>query len=69
MELIVEERPAGNTRRRNDDIVAVHVAFEEAELRQLLRKFRGKWDPERKQWFVTYGLIRGTPLEARIVEG
>jgi hypothetical protein len=69
VELIIEERPAGKSRRRDDDVVAVTVAFEEAELRQLLRKFRGTWDPKRKQWFGTYGLIRGTPLEARIVEG
>jgi hypothetical protein len=69
VELIIEKRPAGKSRLRDDDVVAVHVAFEEAELRQLLRKVRGTWDPKRKQWFVTFGLIRGTPLEARIVEG
>ena len=69
VELIIEERPAGKSRRRDDNVVAMHVAFEEAELRQLLRKFRGTWDPKSKQWFVTYGLIRGTPLEARVVEG
>jgi len=50
-------------------VVAVQVPFEEAELRQLLRKFHGTWDPKRKQWFITYGLLRGTPLEARVVEG
>lgn len=69
VELIVEERPAGRSRLKDDDVVAVTVSFGEAELRQLLRKFRGTWDPQRKQWFVTYGRIRGTPLEERIVEG
>jgi hypothetical protein len=68
VELIIEERAAGKSRRRDNDVVAIHVTFEEAELRQLLRKFRGTWDPKRERWFVTYGLIRGTPLEARIVE-
>ncbi len=66
VELIVEERPIGKPRFRNDDVIPVSVRYDEVELRNMLRTFRARWDPRLKLWFVAYGLIRGTPLEARI---
>lgn len=66
VEIVVEERPVDSPRFRDEDIVPVTVAFDETDLRGLLRKMRARWEPELKVWFVRYGLIRGTALESRI---
>lgn len=49
-------------------LTPIAVGYEEAELRDKLRKLRAKWDPQEKLWLVPYRLIRGTELEARIPE-
>ena len=66
VELIVDERPLVTPRFKDEDMVPVSVAYEEVELREQLRRIRGRWDAEMKMWFVRYGLIRGTELESRI---
>lgn len=66
VELIVDEWAPGQPRFKDDELVPLNVAYDETELRALLRKMRGRWDAQRKQWFVLYGLVRGTVLEARI---
>lgn len=66
VEIIVEEKPVLHPRFECDDFVPVHVGYHEQELRELLRKFRARWEPEQKVWYVRYGLIQRTPLEARI---
>lgn len=66
VELIIDECPLGKPRFKNDEPVALRVAYDEAELRALLRRLRAKWDTQ--QWFALYGLVRGTVLEERIVE-
>ena len=68
VEIIVDEKPLRHPRYDNDDLVPVHVAYDETELRQQLRDLRARWDAERKLWYVRYGLIRGTPLEERLAE-
>ena len=69
VELIVEERPwQPPFRFRDNDLAPVTVRFDETALRERLRKARAKWDPEARVWHVPYGKIRGTELEARIVE-
>ncbi len=68
VEIIVDEKPLRTPRYKDDDLVPVHVAYEETELRHQLRAFRARWDAERKLWFVQYGLIRGTPLVERLAE-
>lgn len=68
IELIVDERPLTAPRFHNDDLVPVHVGYDEQELRQQLRTLRGRWDAERKLWYVRYGMIKGTQLEERLVE-
>lgn len=68
VELVEEEvtwRP--RKRRRDGDVVAVAVGFEEMSLREQLKGLGGRWDSERKVWRVPYGLIRGTVLAKRIV--
>jgi hypothetical protein len=64
----VEEKPWQPTVRfRDEDIVSVVVGFGESALRDSLKAVGGRWSPEEKVWHVSYGLIRGTELEKRIV--
>jgi hypothetical protein len=56
-------------RIRKEEMVPVNVYFTEKDLREKLKVLGGKWHPEEKSWFVTYGAIRGTELEERIPEG
>lgn len=67
VELIVEEKPwKPPFKFRDSDIVPVHIAFEEKELRELVKEGGGRWDPLAKVWMVPYRLVRGTALEAKI---
>ena len=68
VEIVVDEKPLRKPRFRDDDLVPVHVAYDDMELRQQLRSLRARWDSERKLWYVRYGLIRGTPLVERLAE-
>ena len=68
VELIVDERPLTAPRFRSDELVPVHVGYDEMELRQQLRALNGRWDADRKLWYVRYGSIKGTLLEERLVE-
>jgi hypothetical protein len=68
VEIVVDEKPLRKPRFRDDDLVPVHVAYDEKELRQQLHSLRARWDSERKLWYVRYGLIRGTPLVERLAE-
>lgn len=67
VEIVVEERPIIPSRLKAGDIVSLSVHFDEIELREQLRALRTRWDPQAKLWFVPFRLIRGTPLEARII--
>ena len=66
VEIIVDEKPLRHPRYNDDDVVPISVAFDETELRDALKKIRARWEPQIKMWFAPYGLIRGTPLEAKI---
>ncbi|MDK9719259.1 MAG: hypothetical protein OEL57_15350 [Trichlorobacter sp.] len=67
VEIIVEERQHTPSRFKDGDIVSISVQFDEMELREQLRTLRARWDSQAKLWFVPYRLIRGTPLEERIL--
>lgn len=68
VEIVVEEKPwKPDLRQRYEEIVSIHVAYNEKELRDMLKAAGGKWDPEKKVWLAQYGLIRGTELEKRIL--
>jgi len=69
VEIIVDEKPLRHPRYNDDDIVPISVAFDETELRELLKKIRARWEPQIKMWFAPYSRIRGTPLEAKIAAG
>lgn len=59
VELIVDERPPGQAALQGRRPGAAQRGL-------LLRRLRVKWDPQRKHWLATYGLVRGTVLEERI---
>lgn len=67
VELVIEEKPwQPPFRFRDSDIVPIHLAFEEHELRKQFKEAGGRWDPQTKVWMVPYKLVRGTVLETRI---
>jgi hypothetical protein len=68
VEIIVDEKPLRTPRFKDDDLVPVHVAYDEKELRQQLHALQARWNSERKLWYVRFGLIRGTVLEERLAE-
>lgn len=58
VELIVEAVPwrprARHPRRRDDEIVAVRIAYQEAELRERAKRLGAVWRPAQKQWEITW---------------
>ena len=69
VELIVEEKPwRPRFRYRDEDVVQIIVAYTETALRDMLKIAGGRWDPEAKLWLVSYGSVRGTELEERILQ-
>lgn len=49
-----------------DTLVAVRIAGYETELRKKVKSIAGKWNPEKRLWYVKYGDIAGTELEKHI---
>lgn len=49
-----------------DTLVAVKVEGYETELRKQIKAVGGKWNPDKKLWYVRYGNITGTALEKHI---
>ncbi|AJE02707.1 hypothetical protein [Geobacter pickeringii] len=68
VELIVERSdwtpPA--PRFTNDTLVPLRIKATEVAIRNKVKAVGGRWNPERKLWFVTYGNIVGTQLEKYI---
>lgn len=68
VELIVErtdwEPPPENFNVNSQ--VAVKIEGYETDLRKLVKDAGGKWNPERKLWYVRYGNIAGTALEKHL---
>ena len=58
VELIVESIPwrprSRNVRRRDDEIVAVRIAFHEADLRERAKRLGAVWRPAQKLWELTW---------------
>ncbi len=69
VELIEEKKelPARQLRRADEALVPVQVAYGELELGKMARRLGGKWDPAGKLWYIRYGQIKGTELEAHMV--
>ncbi|MBI2207343.1 MAG: hypothetical protein HYU41_26225 [Candidatus Rokubacteria bacterium] len=69
VELVVAERDwePPSARLPADQIVGLHVAFAEAELRQRVKQAGARWNPDRKLWEMRYRQAVALKLEARIV--
>jgi hypothetical protein len=68
VELIVEKTSWHPLARKfgDNDLVPVRIAFAEKDLIESAKIAKGRWNPEKKLWFILYGKIRGTALEKHI---
>lgn len=48
-------------------MVPVQIGYDEMELREIAKRAKGRWDPEKKVWRIRYGEIKGTTLEKHII--
>ncbi len=71
VELIVESVPwtprQRKPRRRDDEIVAVHIAWNEADLRERAKRLGAIWRPAQKVWELHWADARRLGLAARVV--
>lgn len=52
----------------SDDMLApVRIGFADSTLRNMAKAAKGRWDPEKRLWFIVFGKIKGTELEKHIV--
>ena len=68
IELIVEraEWTPPPPRYTADTVVPLHIQAVDMPMRLQAKAAGGRWNPEKKLWFVKYGKIVGTPLEKHI---
>jgi hypothetical protein len=68
VELVVERKPwdPPPTTYSYETIVALRIEGYETELRKKVKEAGGRWQPEKRLWYVRYGGIAGTPLEKHI---
>ena len=68
VELIVErtEWTPPVPRYSEDSLVYLRIEAADMPRRLQAKKAGGRWDPEKRLWFVQYGKIVGTPLEKHI---
>lgn len=68
IELVVErtEWTPPPPRFTADALVYLHIEASDMLMRLKVKKAGGRWNPEKRLWFVSYGKIAGTPLEKHI---
>ena len=49
-----------------DMVLALRIEGYETEQRKQVKAVGGKWNPEKRLWYVRYGAIAGTELEKHI---
>ncbi len=49
-----------------DALVPLHINASDMPMRFQAKTAGGRWNPEKRLWFVRYGNIAGTPLEKHI---
>jgi hypothetical protein len=69
VEIIVEKKAWTPPPQRfgDDERVPVRIAYAESDKKRIAKEAGGKWDPEKRLWFIPFGKIKGTPLEKHIV--
>ncbi len=68
VELVVERtdwKPP-KPRYAHDTLVPLRITVDDMPMRQQAKAAGGRWNPEKRLWFVRYGKIAGTPLEKHI---
>ena len=68
VELVVEKtawKPP-KPRYTTDSLVPLRIEVEDMPMRQQAKAAGGRWNPEKRLWFVKYGKIAGTALEKHI---
>jgi hypothetical protein len=50
-----------------NELVPVRIAYAESALKQMAKAAGGRWDPEARLWFISYGKIKKTALEKHII--
>jgi len=72
VELVVESVPWKSRRRRSrrqdDDVVYVRIAYHETELRERAKRLGAIWRQPQKLWEITYRDSKRLGIEDRIVE-
>ena len=68
VELIVEKTPWTPPRPRYaaDTLVPLRIEAADMPARLQVKAAGGRWDPEKKLWYIKHGKIAGTPLEKHI---
>ncbi|MGA8051732.1 MAG: hypothetical protein WCA09_16255, partial [Burkholderiales bacterium] len=71
VELIVESVPwtprPRRLRRRDDEIVAVRIGWDEADLRERAKRLGAVWRPAQKLWEIRWGDVRRLGLGSRVI--
>ena len=67
VEIIVEKKPWTPPQIPDVTLVPVRIGYAENALQEKAREARGRWNPEKKLWFIQYGKIKGAVLEKYIV--
>lgn len=73
IELVVESVPwqarRRKTRRQDDDVVYVRIAYHETALRALAKRLGAIWRQLQRLWEITYRDSKRLGIEDRIVDG
>lgn len=67
VELVVEQTPVVR-RKRRDELLAIRLTRDDAELRRQLMAQGAKWDMTRRVWWTTRGVVMQLRLLERVVE-
>jgi hypothetical protein len=71
VELVMESVPwqprPRRSRRRDDEIVAVRIAWHETDLRSRAKHLGAVWRPAQKLWEMHWGDVKRLALQERVV--